>query len=197
MKSGQRKLIYTFLVSCFIFLLNITQGSLINFSSDTCFPISLEFGVGVAVLIISLLLFFFKIQASQDIKIYLIFLLFASFVIYLIEPFIFQHQLNKTNNNLEITCKAITNYQIKNGKIPEQLTGILKSKNFTSGFQFFNNQFEYIKFDKENYKILYRVKFGYTCEVWNGSTFFSNMKQTCVICGTVENSKSTIDESKD
>jgi hypothetical protein len=186
MRLLERNKILIFSISIGIFVLNIIQGSSLNFISDACNPITLEFGFFIISLITIIVLALIK--KRQSIKMFLIPILFASAIVCLIEPYIFEYQIQCTNRNLETTCSSIAKYKSKNGRLPNKLTDLTERKNQNTGFKIFNDNFQYKKETNDSFKILYKVKFGKTCEAWNCSTFFANMEFTCHYCGSVENS---------
>ncbi|MFT6336837.1 MAG: hypothetical protein ACJATI_003598 [Halioglobus sp.] len=175
--------IITYVIISGILLFNILQASIVNFDSDACFPITLEFGVLVISIVMLILLFGLKKKAI--IRKLVLPALLASGIMCFIEPYIFDYQLKMTNENLETTCKAIESYKFEKGVLPKTLIDLKDIERDRTGFKVFNNKYRYIRENDEKYKILYEVKFGYTCEVWDGSTFFANMKYTCVACGSL------------
>lgn len=185
LKKPNQNQISIFTFSIGVFLLNIFQGSKISFDSSACYPISLE--TGFLILSIITIIILYSIKRTKTIKKIILPVLLASISIFLLEPYIYDYQLNCTNKNLEITCNAIVEFKSKNGRLPNTLVEIEETKNFNTGFKFFDDDFLYQKEDDENFKIQYEVKYGYTCEAWNCSTHFSNMKYTCVSCGAVHN----------
>ncbi len=185
LKAPSKIQISIFIFSIVIFLLNIFQGSNINFTRDSCFPISLEYGILVFTSVTLVLLFLSK--RGNEIKRILLPIFIASSIIYFVEPQIFNYQMDCTNKNLESICNFIEKYKSENGVLPNKLDDLGRNENFNTGFKIFNNEFQYQKEENENFNILYEVKFGAICEAWNCSTHFSNLKYTCVGCGAVHN----------
>lgn len=183
--NKNQTLIFTLVIA--ILLLNIFQGSKISFDSSACYPTNLE--EGLIILGVLAIVILFPLRKTEIIKKIILPILLASILIYVIEPFIYDYQLNRTNRNLKTTCDAIEQYKSDHGRLPNTLEEIGNLKNFNSGFKLFNNKFSYSKDDDESFKIQYEVKYGYICEVWNGSTQFSNLFYTCIECGNVHNEK--------
>lgn len=186
MKKTVKVQILTFILSLSFFFLNILQGSNLYFIAD-CSEISL--GSGIFLLSFPAMFVFGVFKKRILVIRYLLPLLFASLVSIPIELYISEYQLNRTNRNLELTCDSIAKYKSDHGRLPDRLKDLVENGNSNTGFKIFNDEFKYLKKDDENFKILYKVKFGYTCEAWNCSTFFANMQYTCVLCGSVENDK--------
>lgn len=187
LKKPKKNQILIFTFSIGIFLLNILQGSKINFTTSECLPVRLE-GV-ILILTVIILITSLIIKKRNIIKRFILPILMSSVIACLIGPIIFLYQMELTNKNLEETCNSIAKFKSGNGRLPIGLYELEDSRCNSTGFKLFNNGFQYEKEDNENFKIFYEVEYGYTCEVRNCSAYDSNLMYTCIACGLVHNEK--------
>ncbi len=175
-----------FLLCTAILILNILQGSQIYFKTNYIFKELYEV-ICVFGILMLLSTFLLKIKNVGRIRLILFSIILSSALVGLIEPEIFDYQLDQTNKNLEALCDSIEQYQKENKKFPDDLFELEGHEGFKSGFYLIGGEFEYKKTSESKFYIYYWVKHGMDCEAWNCSTFIANMKYTSVVCGSVHN----------
>ena len=185
MKKTIREQISIFTFSISIYLLNILQGSQINFNFDSCITNKFEEGIFILTIVLTPLLLILKKQ--KIIKKIILPIFLATLITIWIEPYISSYQYELTNKNLEETCNSIQEFKAKNGRLPTTLKEIKESRYSKTGFKIFNGRFEYQKQDNQNFTIFYTGKYEYNCAAENCSTYGYNSLFTCNKCVFVNN----------